>query len=105
MSAGMLDAGFLDRLRFIFEDEEIMSYIHEKEKSLEQFNGEPLPWRKHIGYSVREVFEAHKKVCSYLGQDGLDYSDFTEIEIIEWVEQVLAENPDYTTEDDSDDAD
>ena len=40
-------------------------------------------------YSVKEVFEAHKKVCAYMGQDGVDYSDFTEIEIIEWVEEVL----------------
>lgn len=55
-------------------------------------------------YSVKEVFEAHKKVCSYLGQDGLDYSDFSEDEIIKWVEEVLAENPDYMAEGDSDDA-
>ena len=55
-------------------------------------------------YSVKEVFEAHKKVCGYLGRDGLDYSDFTEIEIIEWVEEVLAKNPDYMAEDDSDDS-
>tara|TARA_R110002012_G_scaffold288461_2_gene481208 strand:- start:737 stop:958 length:222 start_codon:yes stop_codon:yes gene_type:complete len=46
-----------ERLKWILGDEEIASYIHEKERAYEEFEGQPLPWNVSK-YTVQQVIEA-----------------------------------------------
>ena len=43
-----------ERLKWILGDEEIASYIHEKERAYEEFEGQPLPWNVSK-YTVQQV--------------------------------------------------
>tara|TARA_B100001741_G_C16431673_1_gene541222 strand:- start:59 stop:322 length:264 start_codon:yes stop_codon:yes gene_type:complete len=82
----------LKRLDWIFSDEEITSYIDEKEKAHEEFNGEPLPWNVR-SYSIKEVLDAlaaikKEWVWEY---DGECMFDLCQDEIIEMIEEYLEE--------------
>tara|TARA_R100001079_G_scaffold44417_1_gene22454 strand:- start:1497 stop:1808 length:312 start_codon:yes stop_codon:yes gene_type:complete len=92
------------KLQFIHDDEEIMSYIHEKEKAHEDFNGEKLAWNKNdddddsfsVGWTVQEVLDAQNEAYRQLGLyestgETLDRSDFSDEEWCDWIEEILTE--------------
>jgi shikimate 5-dehydrogenase len=47
----------IERLKWILNDKELASYIHEKEQDYEDFNGEKLPWNVPK-YTVAQVVAA-----------------------------------------------
>jgi len=81
------------KLQFILDDEEIMSYIHEKEAAHEDFNGEKLAWNEQKGWTVQEVLDAQAEAYNQLsaGNETLDRSDFSDAEWAEWIEEILQE--------------
>ena len=89
------------KLRFLLDDEEIMSYIHEKEVAFEDFNGEKLAWNKDdddsfsVGWTVQEVLDAQAKAFEEMSNEStgetLDRSDFTDEEWCDWIEEILME--------------
>ena len=89
------------KLQFIQDDEEFMSYIHEKEAAYEDFNGEKLAWNKNdddsfsVGWTVQEVLEAQAKAFEGLNNkstgETLDRSHFTDEEWCDWIEEILME--------------
>ena len=80
----------LKRLDWIFSDEEITSYIDEKEKAHEEFNGVPLPWNVR-SYSIKEVLDALADIEKEVVEHGECMSDLSQDEIIEMIQEHLEE--------------
>ena len=83
------------KLQFILDDEEIMSYIHEKEAEHEDFNGEKLAWNEKEGWTVQEVLDAQAIAyeqlhCESTGET-MDRSDIPDAEWVETIEEILME--------------
>ena len=78
------------RLEWIFSDEEISSYISEKEKAHEEFNGVPLPWNVR-SYSIKEVLDALAAIEKWHLELGESLHDLSQDEIIEMIEEQLEE--------------
>lgn len=73
----------IERLEWILDDEEIASYIREKEQAYEDFYGERLPWNvprfsvEEVGAAIMALIEVNENV------------DFEDEEIIQEIEEYL----------------